>query len=84
MFAIDQAAPRHPTGQLTQVSLALRAQYAKYCPHVGQSPHPPANRLEKLSGDRSGQYSIRVNDQWRICFEWIDGDAYNAEIVDDH
>ena len=45
---------------------------------------PPANRLEKLSGDRSGQYSIRVNDQWRICFEWIDGDAYNIEIVDDH
>jgi len=45
---------------------------------------PPANRLEKLSGDRSGQYSIRVNDQWRICFEWIDGDAYNVEIVDDH
>jgi toxin HigB-1 len=45
---------------------------------------PPANRLEKLSGDRSGQYSIRVNDQWRICFEWIDEDAYNVEIVDYH
>jgi proteic killer suppression protein len=42
---------------------------------------PPANRLEKLSGDRAGQYSIRINDQWRICFEWIDGDAYNAEPV---
>lgn len=45
---------------------------------------PPANRLEKLSGDRSGQYSIRINDQWRICFEWIDGDTYNVEIVDYH
>lgn len=45
---------------------------------------PPANRLEKLSGDRIGQYSIRINDQWRICFEWIDGDAYNVEIVDYH
>jgi proteic killer suppression protein len=45
---------------------------------------PPANRLEKLSGDRTGQYSIRINDQWRICFEWIDGDAYNVEIVDYH
>jgi proteic killer suppression protein len=45
---------------------------------------PPANRLEKLSGDRSGQYSIRINDQWRICFEWIDGDAFNVEIVDYH
>lgn len=43
---------------------------------------PPTNRLEKLSGDRAGQYSIRINDQWRICFEWIDGDAYNVEIVD--
>jgi len=45
---------------------------------------PPANRLEKLSGDRVGQYSIRINDQWRICFEWIDGDAYNVEMVDYH
>jgi proteic killer suppression protein len=45
---------------------------------------PPANRLEKLSGDREGQYSIRINDQWRICFEWRDGDAYNIEIVDYH
>ena len=45
---------------------------------------PPANRLEKLSGDRAGQYSIRINDQWRICFEWKDGDAENVEIVDYH
>ena len=45
---------------------------------------PPANRLEKLSGDRSGQYSIRINDQWRVCFQWRDGDAYEVEIVDYH
>jgi proteic killer suppression protein len=45
---------------------------------------PPANRLEKLSGDRSGQYSIRINDQWRVCFEWRNGDAYEVEIVDYH
>lgn len=45
---------------------------------------PPANRLEKLSGDREGQYSIRINNQWRICFEWLDGDAYQVEIVDYH
>lgn len=45
---------------------------------------PPGNRLEKLSGDRSGQYSIRINDQWRICFEWRDGDAHHVEIVDYH
>jgi proteic killer suppression protein len=45
---------------------------------------PPANRLEKLSGDRTGQHSIRINEQWRICFEWIDGDAHHVEIVDYH
>ena len=45
---------------------------------------PPANRLEKLSGGRAGQYSIRINDQWRICFEWKEGNADNAEIVDYH
>ena len=45
---------------------------------------PPANRLEKLGGDRKGQYSIRINNQWRICFEWIDGDAYGVEITDYH
>jgi proteic killer suppression protein len=45
---------------------------------------PPANRLEKLMGDRDGQYSIRINDQWRICFDWSNGDAMNVEIVDYH
>jgi toxin HigB-1 len=45
---------------------------------------PPANRLEKLSGDRTGQCSIRINDQWRICFEWRESDAYDVEIVDYH
>jgi proteic killer suppression protein len=45
---------------------------------------PPGNRLEKLAGDRAGQYSIRVNDQWRICFQWSDRDAYEVEITDYH
>jgi proteic killer suppression protein len=45
---------------------------------------PPGNRLELLSGDRAGQHSIRVNDQWRICFEWRGDGAYNVEIVDYH
>ena len=45
---------------------------------------PPGNRLERLSGDREGQYSIRVNDQFRICFRWHDGNAYDVEIVDYH
>lgn len=44
----------------------------------------PSNRFESLSGKRSGQYSIRVNQQWRVCFEWKDTDAYNVEIVDYH
>jgi len=45
---------------------------------------PPANRLEKLSGARSGQYSIRIDDQWRICFEWQGNNACNVEIADYH
>jgi len=45
---------------------------------------PSGNRLEKLKGDRAGQYSIRINDQWRICFEWTENEARNVEIVDYH
>lgn len=45
---------------------------------------PPGNRLEKLRGDRAGQHSIRINDQWRICFRWRDGGAHDVEIVDYH
>jgi proteic killer suppression protein len=45
---------------------------------------PPGNRLEKLTGDRKGEHSIRINDQWRLCFRWDDGDAFDVEIVDYH
>ena len=45
---------------------------------------PPGNRLEKLAGDRAGQHSIRINEQWRICFVWRDMDAYEVEITDYH
>ena len=45
---------------------------------------PPSNHLEALVGDRNGQHSIRVNNKWRVCFEWRDGDAWNVEIVDYH
>lgn len=45
---------------------------------------PPGNRLEALHGNRGGQHSIRINDQWRICFVWRDGNAYEVEIVDYH
>ena len=45
---------------------------------------PPGNRLEKLAGDRRGQYNIRINDRWRICFEWSAGDACEVEVTDYH
>jgi proteic killer suppression protein len=45
---------------------------------------PPSNRLQALSDDRAGQWSIRINDQWRVCFRWHNGDAYEVEIVDYH
>jgi len=45
---------------------------------------PPSNNLKELKGKRKGQYSIRINNQWRICFKWIDNDAYDLEIIDYH
>lgn len=45
---------------------------------------PPSNRLEALKGDRTGQYSVRINDQWRLCFRFADGDAFEVEIADYH
>ena len=51
---------------------------------LGDLRVPPGNRLEALAGTRRGQYSIRVNDQWRVCFRWENGDAYDVEIVDYH
>jgi proteic killer suppression protein len=45
---------------------------------------PPSNMLEELKGNRKGQYSIRINKQWRICFEWVNGHCYNVEIIDYH
>ena len=51
---------------------------------IGDLRIPPANRLEALKGDRQGQFSIRINDQWRLCFRFEDGNAYDVEIVDYH
>ncbi len=51
---------------------------------LGDLNAPSGNRLEMLKGERRGQYSIRINDQWRICFTWRDGDAHDVEIVDYH
>ena len=52
--------------------------------HLGDLRVPPANRLEALAGDRSGQHSIRINDQWRICFIWTNEGPENVEVVDYH
>jgi len=51
---------------------------------LGDLRVPPGNRLEALRGDRAGQHSIRIKDQWRVCFRWEDGDAYDVEITDYH
>lgn len=61
--------------KLTQIHAAENLEFLRI---------PPANRLEQLFGNRKGQWSIRINDQWRICFVWIDGNAYDVEIVDYH
>ncbi|MBW1776209.1 MAG: type II toxin-antitoxin system RelE/ParE family toxin [Deltaproteobacteria bacterium] len=53
-------------------------------PELNDLRIPPGNRLEALKGNRKGQHSIRINEQWRICFKWSDGDAYDVEITDYH
>jgi proteic killer suppression protein len=72
-FPADVA--QRATRKLEYVDLAARLDDLKV---------PPGNRLHALEGHRKGQYSISVNDQWRICFEFIDGDAYDVEICDYH
>lgn len=52
--------------------------------HLNDLRVPPGNRLEKLSGERAGQYSIRINDRYRVCFVWEDGDAHDVKVVDYH
>ena len=61
--------------KLEQIDLALTIEDMRI---------PPGNRLEALKGDRAGQWSVRINDQWRVCFRFKDGDAFNVEIVDYH
>jgi len=73
IFAL-QRSPKLPN-DLQQVALR-KLRMLNNARSLGDLRIPPANRLEKLRGDRAGQYSIRINDQWRICFGWQDGDAY--------
>ena len=61
-----------------------RLEYIHLATSLDDLKVPPSNRLHALKGDRKGQYSISINDQWRICFKFVDGDAYNVEITDYH
>lgn len=61
-----------------------KLEYVDLAARLEDLKNPPGNRLHSLEGDRKGQYSISVNDQWRICFRFVDGDAYDVEICDYH
>jgi proteic killer suppression protein len=61
-----------------------RLEYVNYASCIADLQVPPSNRLHALSGDRTGQFSISINDQWRVCFRFEDGDAYDVEICDYH
>jgi proteic killer suppression protein len=63
---------------------ARKLEYIDLATRLEDLRSPPGNRLHTLKGDRKGQYSISVNDQWRICFRFVDGDAYDVEICDYH
>ena len=69
-------------------SIEAQARRKLYLLHLAKEVHdlkiPPGNRFEKLHGDREGQWSIRINDQWRLCFGWADDGAIDVEIVDFH
>ena len=62
----------------------LRLNQLEHAMDINELRLPPANRLEALQGDRSGQWSIRVNGQWRVCFRFIDGDVFDVHITDYH
>jgi proteic killer suppression protein len=69
---------------VTRVALRRKLLYLHQAKRLDDLKVPPGNRLEALKGDRKGQHSIRINDQWRICFVWKDGEVFDVEIVDYH
>ncbi|WP_071590889.1 type II toxin-antitoxin system RelE/ParE family toxin [Synechococcus sp. PCC 7336] len=75
-------AKRFPPDVAKRASRKL--EYVDLAARLEDLKNPPGNRLHALEGDRKGQYSIAVNDQWRICFRFVDGDAYDVEICDYH
>jgi toxin HigB-1 len=70
--------------RLTERSALRKLDMLDAADHLQALATLPGNRLESLRGDRQGQYSIRINDQWRLCFAWRDGNAYDVEIADYH
>ncbi|MGB7555166.1 MAG: type II toxin-antitoxin system RelE/ParE family toxin [Candidatus Korobacteraceae bacterium] len=89
-FADSQTEQFYVSGKSKRLSVSLR-KIAKrklfqleYARRLSDLASPPGNRLETLKGERAGQYSIRINDQYRLCFEFRNGDAYRVEMVDYH
>lgn len=76
----------HPVARFQAIERSARRKllYLHQARTLNDLRAPPGSRLEALKGDRKGQYSIRINDQWRICFQWLEGNAYDVEIVDYH
>jgi len=89
-FADRRTRDLYATGKAKRfaVDVARRAarklEYVDLATSIDDLRNPPGNRLHALRGDREGQYSISINDQWRICFRFVDGDAYEVEVCDYH
>ena len=81
-IANDERSSAFPTG--VRQGAARKLALLDTATSLNDLRSPPGNRLEKLTGDREGQHSIRINDQFRLCFRWSDGDAYDVEITDYH
>lgn len=89
-FADSESEQFYATGRARRVPPDIRRRAAMRLTQLNSATQlqdlrsPPSNRLELLKGDRKGQYSIRINDQWRVCFRFVNGDAFDVEIVDYH
>ena len=89
-FADSETERFYTTGRSRRLPPDIRARAAMRLTQLDAATHledlkqPPSNRLEALKGDRKGQWSIRINDQWRVCFRFVKGDAYDVAIVDYH
>jgi len=74
----------HKLPQIIQQAAVRKLSYLHAARDLKDLIIPPANKLERLHGNRKGQHSLRINDQWRICFKWRNGNSYDVEIVDYH